>query len=47
MHQSGLLKVIKLFGSQKALAKALGVKQQAFSHWLNRDQRFPTFKSLK
>lgn len=45
--QPGLLKAIRYFGSQKALAKALGVKQQAVSDWLNRQCHIPYNHVLK
>lgn len=41
MCQTGLFKAIKYFGSQQALAKAMGVTQQTVSHWLNREQKIP------
>ncbi len=36
MHQQGLQKAIQFFGSQQALAAALGVSQQTISSWLTR-----------
>lgn len=41
MYQLGLFKAIKHFGSQLELARALGVSQQAISHWLNREEDIP------
>jgi DNA-binding transcriptional regulator YdaS (Cro superfamily) len=37
MSQSPLQRVIKLIGTQVALAKAIGVKQAHIWNWLNRD----------
>lgn len=36
--QSGLSKAIHYFGSQQSLAQAIGVRQQAISHWIHRGQ---------
>lgn len=42
MHRNGgLSKAIKFFGSQRLLAEALGIKQQAISNWLNREFKIP------
>jgi DNA-binding transcriptional regulator YdaS (Cro superfamily) len=35
MHQKGLLKAIRYFGSETALAKAMNASQQQVSYWLN------------
>lgn len=35
---SGLSKAIHYFGTQQSLAQAIGVKQQAISHWIHRGQ---------
>lgn len=40
-HQNGLFKAIKHFGSQQALASAIGASQRSISHWLNREKRIP------
>lgn len=45
--QIGLLKAIRYFGTQRALAEALGVKQQSISHWLNRENSIPYTQVLK
>lgn len=45
--QSGLLKAIRHFGSQTGLAKAVGVKQQAVSNWLNRQCHIPYIHVIK
>lgn len=47
MYQDALFKVIKYFGSQESLAKAIGVKQQSVSHWLNREHSIPYKHVLK
>lgn len=47
MHHSGLLKAIRIFGSQKALAKALGVRQQSVSNWLNRESKISYLQIIK
>jgi DNA-binding transcriptional regulator YdaS (Cro superfamily) len=47
MHERGLLKAIRYFGSQRALAEAIGVKQQVISHWLNRELTIPFKYVLK
>lgn len=41
MHESGLLKTIKFFGSQSNLAKALKLKRNIVNNWLNRDKVIP------
>lgn len=46
MH-NGLLKAIKIFRSQRALAEALGVKQQAISNWLNLISKIPYSQVIK
>lgn len=38
---SALIRAIDQAGGQRALAEALGVKQQNVWNWLNRDQRVP------
>lgn len=40
-HQKGLFKAIKYFGSQKALANAIGASQRSISNWLNRENKIP------
>jgi DNA-binding transcriptional regulator YdaS (Cro superfamily) len=40
-HQNGLFKAIKYFGSQQALANAIGASQRTISYWLNREKRIP------
>lgn len=47
MQQCGLWKAIKYFGSQTALATAIGVKQQTISNWLNREHSIPYTQVLK
>lgn len=47
MYQSALFKAIRFFGSQTALAKAIGVNQQAISNWLNREDHIPYPQVLK
>jgi hypothetical protein len=39
------LKAIRYFGSQRALAKMVGVKQQMISYWLNHESGI-SFKNL-
>lgn len=45
--QTGLLKAIKFFRSQRILAEALGIKQQAISNWLNRESKIPYLQVIK
>ncbi len=40
-HQNALIKAIKHFGSQQALANAIGSSQRSISNWLNREKRIP------
>lgn len=47
MHHNGLYKAIRYFGSQKALADAIGVSQQAISLWINRTRSVPFKQILK
>lgn len=47
MYQVALYKAIRYFGSQEALAKAIGVTQQAISNWLNREHAIPYKQVLK
>lgn len=47
MYQRALYKAIRFFGSQELLAKAIGVKQQAISNWLNREHAIPYKQVLK
>lgn len=47
MYQSALFKAIRFFGSQTALAKAIGVNQQAISNWLNREDHIPYKQVLR
>jgi DNA-binding transcriptional regulator YdaS (Cro superfamily) len=39
MHQKGLLKAIRYFGSETALAKAIKASQQQVSYWLNTSKK--------
>lgn len=43
----GLIKAIRYFGSQKELAKHIGVRQQAISNWLNERVHIPYVKVLQ
>lgn len=47
MHDVGLLKAIRHFGSQAILANALGTSQQSVNHWLNREKQVPYIQALK
>ncbi len=47
MYEDSLFKAIDYFGSQQALADALGVSQQAVNHWLNRNKKIPVLQALK
>lgn len=47
MNEKTIFKIIKYFGSQKAMAKALDVSQQAVNNWLNREQKIPHIQALK
>ena len=47
MHKRGLFKAIRYFGSQRALGKAIGVKQQIISRWLNHPLTIPFEYVLK
>lgn len=47
MHNRGLYKAIKFFGSQEALGKAIGISQQAISNWLNNRSSIPYIQVLK
>jgi DNA-binding transcriptional regulator YdaS (Cro superfamily) len=47
MYQYALYKAIRYFGSQEALARAIGVKQQSISNWLNREHSIPYKQVLK
>lgn len=47
MLQNGLYKAIRYFGSQQALAEAVGVTQQTVSHWVNRTSGIPYRQVLK
>ncbi len=40
-HYDALLKAIRHFGSQKALANAIGASDRSISNWLNREKRIP------
>lgn len=40
-HQTGLYKAIRYFGSQRALADAIGASHRAISNWLNREKKIP------
>ncbi len=44
--KSGLSKAIHYFGTQQSLAQAIGVRQQAISHWIHRGQ-IPYHQVLK
>jgi hypothetical protein len=46
MKQKNLLSIIEYFGSQSALAKAIGVTQQSISYWLKQES-VPYEQSLK
>jgi DNA-binding transcriptional regulator YdaS (Cro superfamily) len=39
VHQKGLLKAIRYFGSETALAKAINASQQQVSYWLNTSKK--------
>lgn len=39
-------KVIEIVGSQRALAKALGVSLQAVNQWVNGKRRLPPMRAL-
>lgn len=41
MQEEALIKAIKRFGSQSALARALSVRRNVINNWLNRDKRIP------
>lgn len=47
MNKNLLKKVISIVGSQALLAKAIGVKQPAISHWLHRDKNIPAEYAIK
>jgi len=47
MYDEFLFKAVKYFGSQKNLASALCVSQQAVNHWLNRSKKVPYLQALK
>lgn len=47
IYQRALFKAIRYFGSQTALAKAIGVKQHTISGWLNREHSIPYKQVLK
>jgi len=47
MHDQSLFKAVQYFGSQKELADALNVSQQAVNHWLNRSKKIPYLQALK
>jgi DNA-binding transcriptional regulator YdaS (Cro superfamily) len=47
MSNQGFFKAVKYFGSQQALAKAIGVSPQAVNHWANREHRLPYVQALK
>ena len=47
MRQTGLVKAIQYFRSQKDMAKALGVSQQTINHWLNRDEKIPALRAMQ
>lgn len=47
MHHNGLYKAIRYFGSQRALAQAIGVTQQTISLWVNKTNHIPYKHVLK
>lgn len=47
MYHEALYKAIKYFGSQSALARAIGVTHQAVNNWLNRENSIPYLQVLK
>jgi len=47
MYDEFLFKAVQYFGSQKELADALHVSQQAVNHWLNRSNKIPYLQALK
>jgi len=44
---TGLIKAIKYYGSQKALGKNINVSQQQINYWLNNSKRIPYQYVLK
>ena len=47
MCEKGLFAAIHYFGSQNALAKAMGVTQQTVSRWLNGERKMPDTNTLQ
>ncbi len=47
MSTPGFFRAVKYFGSQQALAKAMGISPQAVNHWANREHRLPYVQALK
>lgn len=47
MYEESLFKAIRYFGSQQALADAIGVTQQAVNHWINRNKKIPFIQAFK
>jgi len=47
MGEKGLFAAIHYFGSQNALAKAMGVTQQTVSRWLNGERKISTINALE
>jgi DNA-binding transcriptional regulator YdaS (Cro superfamily) len=47
MITQGFFKAIKYFGSQQALAKAIGSSPQAVNNWANRENKLPYIQALK
>ncbi len=47
MYDESLLKAVKYFGSQRALARVLKVSQVSVNHWLNRNKKIPYVQALK
>lgn len=47
IYQNALCKAIRYFGSQSALARAIGVTHQAVNNWLNRENSIPYLQVLK
>ena len=47
MCEKGLFAAIKYFGSQRALAKEMGVTQQTISHWLNHERKMSDITALQ
>jgi DNA-binding transcriptional regulator YdaS (Cro superfamily) len=46
MHHEELLKAIRMIGSQRKLAKELGITRGAINNWLNRGTAVPIDKAM-